>query len=281
MKHLAILFSGISFLVISLSMASCSHDGRTAGSDVSDFEVHQVLKSASKSFLIQFEEGDSVYITLSASVLWPVNLGNRDIVALQDTLIGSLGVDAPYSIDEAMSAFVTNPAILFDDDARTTEVDSVPAISFGMPVNEISVNARVIDLNEQYVTYQVNNFAYTGGAHPNFSVSSFTYDFKEAKILSFTELFLPESEQTILSAIIESLCGQLGVSGIDGLAQAGIFTDQLHVSHDVYIADGQIVFQYNPYDISPYSMGEINVNIPAFELQGVLTPVATALLLEP
>lgn len=268
--------------IAAVALGACSRAGHKEASsvEVNNFEVREVLKTASRSYLLVFDTGDSAYLTLSATVQWPLKIGDHRLVNLQDTVIGTLGVPSPYSIDEAMSAYVSSYSSMFEGVKSATPVDTVPPSTEDVFSMEASVTTKVTELNEQTVTYQSTGYSYTGGAHPNTAVIPFTYDLETGQVLSYDYLFRPGSEGKVLDLIKESLANQLGVSGEKGLARAGIFTDQLAVSKELFISDGQIVFHYNPYDIAPYAMGQIDVPVAPFIVDSLLTEPARKLLLQ-
>jgi hypothetical protein len=48
------------------------------------------------------------------------------------------------------------------------------------------------------------------------------------------------------------------------LIEAGLFEDEITIldDHDFYIIPGMLVLQFDPYEIGPWSMGEITAEIP-------------------
>lgn len=279
-----LIIASCSLGLAALTIASCSRTGAPSGAaDVESFEIREELKTASRSYLMQYATGDSAYLTLSATVQWPVKLGDANLIALQDTLIAMVSTRSPYSIDEAMGAFVNDYNAIFDEPMpglTATPVDTVPPMTETVFSLESSVTARVTELTEQTVTYQIADFSFTGGAHPNTVVTPLTYDLRAGKVLTYANLFTPGAEATLLPLIEDALASQYGVSGPKELAKAGFFTDQLTVSRQVFVADGQLVFHYNPYEIAPYVMGQIDVPIAPFAVESILTPEAKALLLQ-
>lgn len=137
---------------------------------------------------------------------------------------------------------------------------------------DIETTIKVTELNEQTVTYQIYNYSFTGGAHPNYAYVPFTYDLSAGKVLTFDLLFKPGSDAKLQTLIEEALANQLGVSSPAKLGNAGIFMDQMFVSHNVFVSDGQIVFHYNPYDIGPYALGQIDVPLKTLCHRGSPSP---------
>lgn len=264
-------------------LGACSGNGtkKIDGDEVASFEIREQLKTASKSYRMIYATGDTAYITLTATVQWPVELGEYNLIALQDSIINALGTKSPYNIDQAMSAYVNNSDMVCNGvDGTATAVDSIPPMTDEINSYDIETTIKVTELNEQTVTYQIYNYSFTGGAHPNYAYTPFTYDLAAGKVLTFDSLFKPGSEKALRTLIEEALANQLGVSSPAKLGNAGIFMDQMFVSRDVFISDGQIVFHYNPYDIGPYALGQIDVPLAPFVIENLLTPEARKLLLD-
>ena len=46
----------------------------------------------------------------------------------------------------------------------------------------------------------------------------------------------------------------------------------------MYLTDSSIVFYYNPYDIAPWAVGPVVVEVPTYNLDQYLTPTVQSLL---
>lgn len=261
-----------------LALAGCRQGtGGDAAGDISNFDVHEVLKSATRSFRVCLD-GDTFYLSVYTSVQWPVKFGDAELQPLRDSLLTRMygpvmgrGAD----VDRAIGEFLANDTI-FGSEARMTVVDSIP---FGQQPGayEIEYTAKLMELTERTVTYQITNNSYLGGAHPNYAAYPFTYDLLNGELLTPRALFKPGSEASLLQVIKETLAMQEGVS-VGRLAQSGIFVDNLYVSPLVYVRGGGLVFHYNPYDIAPYAKGAVDVEVPAYELAPYLTARADSLI---
>lgn len=124
-------------------------------------------------------------------------------------------------------------------------------------------SARIVYQNNTYISLEFTQSAYTGGAHPNSWSIHWIIDAISGKIIKFDELF---SEQDI------KLLKQLSDREIrkmfktNSLAKV-LFTDDYMVSKDIYLLKKGVVFQYDPYEIAPYSTGSIRIYIPFRKLK--------------
>lgn len=262
--------------IIVSAISGCSSNSNPA---ISNFVISENIKSASQTYM-GISDSDTIYCTLSTSVQWPEKFGDHSLKVLQDSLYSKLygpnNADPSKGIDDAIMRFIEAPDI-FEADVTLQSVDTIPTQV--MRSLYVDATAKIADLNDMFVTYQVNHQSYSGGAHPNTFTEYFTYDLGMEQVLTPQNMFVPGSEKDLLEAIKQALASQLNVD-VDKLDDAGIFTDQLTEIGQPYLLDDSIVFHYNQYDIAPYSMGAIEVTIWAQEIEQYLTPRLKALLLD-
>lgn len=256
------------------AMTSCS----SRSGDVTEFEIRETLKSASKSYQLKQSDGSTAYLTISASAQWPEKLGDADLINLQDSIIGLYKVKDGYSINEALTAYVDNTSIIEGADIK--RVDSVPPSTPETFCYDIKLDTRITELTESTVTYEASAYSFTGGAHPNWATFPFTCDLASGKIIDKTWIFgANDTTDTALLAVIkDGLLAKLGKQTYDELYADDTFP--VTVSNSVYISDGNIIFHYNPYEIAPYALGAIDIEVSPYTVSSLLTPAAKAMLLD-
>ena len=250
-------------------LCACSNGGNTA---ISDFVIKENIKSASQTYM-EISDNDTIYWTLSTSVQWPVEFGDHSLEVLQDSimqkLFGGATLQNKMKIDDAIAHFIDTPDI-FEENATMVKVDSIPELV--MNSRYIEETAKVAELNEKFVTYQIIHSSYLGGAHPNTGIDMFTYDLEQGQVMTMANMFKPGTEKALMTAIREALAQQLGVDSPDKLDDAGIFTDQLTEPGQPYLQDDALVIYYNPYEIAPYAMGPIEVTLWPEAVETLVTP---------
>ena len=235
------------YRTIALSIA-VSALSLTCAAKVENFAVNQVFKTAQSVFHI-LDQNDSIdtYTTASVALQWPVQFGDNDITALQDSGYGDKVLDL---IEELPADLDRNALVL----SNTVSVSSV-------------------GFCERYIVYKVDNYEYSGGAHPNLYSHFLNYDIKNNRVLDFNDIFVENSEEALRNLITLHLLGNYFAESLEELAEkSGIYTDQIFVSRNVFLIGDSIIFHYNPYDIAPWSEGIISVKIPVYELRRLLTP---------
>lgn len=260
-----------------IALSSCTRDGagKSDNSTINSFEVRESIKSAAKSYKVA-EDGINSYLTLSCSVQWPEQLGDNNIKALQDSIISYMfGESRKPTIDESITAFIDDTE-QFSPTAKATPVDSVENDNPDMFNCWIDASARILELNEQSVTYEISNAGYAGGAHPNSSSHPFTYDLTAGKVLTAENMFKQGAKTSVLGIVAQALAEQLNTTP-DRLTDAGLFAPLSSIGQP-FILNNAVVFRYNPYEIAPYSMGTIDVTVYPYQLDEYLTPDARRLL---
>lgn len=120
-------------------------------------------------------------------------------------------------------------------------------------------------LNDSFLSLVLNHYEFTGGAHGNFFTMGYTFDLKSGEIITLKQIIKPES-----LAIIGKLCEEKIIEMFEAetLYDAGLFEDnlQLNFDQDFYLIHRGLVFQFDPYEIAPYSMGNIEVTIDFSEI---------------
>lgn len=272
-------------IICSIACSSpTSETNNPVNPSIDNFEVCQTVKTISKSYLCEgegavFADSLKIYSTVQASVQWPDKLGGKNIKTLQDSLINAVYADSSATtIDQTLSALANRPEGI--ESFKMQPVDSVPTSTPAM-VYQRMTSASVISFNTDYIVYAINTYAYSGGAHGISESHYVNYDINSGKVINFENAFIPNYENKLLDAIKSSLMQQFSVTNLEGLQNRGIFTDQLFVSHNIYLSGYDMVFHYNPYDIGPYALGSIDVRVPYYTIEELLTPDVRQLLSKP
>ncbi|MDE6062896.1 MAG: RsiV family protein [Duncaniella sp.] len=262
----------VALIATACGNGSASKQGEMSD-DINEFTVGQKFFYADKNYRVDTDYG-TVYLQMSTSVQWPDELGAYDIAALQESLIKKAYRDsASTTVKEAIQKYIEDTSIV-DGAKDVVAVDSLPVDSMTYFSN---VTANVLDLDEAMVTYQIVGSTFLGGAHPMTGVRPFTYDFAEGKVLDSSNIFLPDvTNDSVMPIITEALARQLGVP-VSSLEDAGIFVSQLTYPGRPYITNNVLYFHYDPYEVGPYSLGNVDVAVYPYEIERFLDPAVKKL----
>ncbi len=282
---LSVTTLGLLLVGVGSAISSCSREGTDSATSqttsdiaIKNFTLNTVNKSASANYRV-VQDGDTAYLSMGASILWPVDIDGLDIKVFQDSILGlAFPSDKKGDIDSSIRSFVADVS-LFDSTDAFTRVDSIPSSAVeDARAYEMYLTGTLIQTQEELMTYQISGYSYIGGAHPNTTSYSFTYLLDKKVILTTDNLFTPGSTEALEGVIREALARQYKVPASD-LVAAGFFSENIPVTPHVYVYNGDLVFHYNPYDIAPHSMGAIDVQVSPYEVQPYLTELGTSVLL--
>ena len=128
-----------------------------------------------------------------------------------------------------------------------------------------------IDTNlASYVQLTYSYADYTGGAHGNYGTYHYLVDRNSGKQLSINDLFSNTSQ---LNRLVEKKFRMnYRVPKGQTLMEFGLFENAIEANNNFYYDSKtkSINFEYNPYEIGPYSMGMATVSIDISMLNNIL-----------
>ena len=123
--------------------------------------------------------------------------------------------------------------------------------------------------SEKFVSIILNHYEYTGGAHGNYFAVGYNIRMSDGKNLTLKNIIKPDSFD-----ILADECEQAILEAYEAksLLDAGLFENELAIEpdQDFYITPTALVIQFDPYEIGPYSMGEIIAEIPFEKIRDIL-----------
>jgi hypothetical protein len=121
---------------------------------------------------------------------------------------------------------------------------------------------------EKFVQVKRNNYSFTGGAHGNAYVSNNLFSKETGEQLKLKDFI---SDVPKLTKIGDKYFRQtVEIQATDDLEEQGFwFTKGFELNGNFYFENNKMIFVYNQYEIGPYSMGIISVEIPIREIKSL------------
>ena len=268
-------------LAAAVAVMSCSapkNETETAPNPVAETEVNQIIKTIGMPFKCvgdtAYGAGVSVYQESSAAIQWPVKINGNDLKELQDTLMSVALHSADESIDSALIKYAEQ-AMWRADSVQLVPVTRAEMLADSTArIRTQNVNARIVNLNEKALVYKVEFDAFSGGAHPSYSAEFINYDVRGNKVLKFDDIFKADMQDELFELVKEELCERYYVKEVSKLKDVGIFVEDLFLTKNIYLTPTSVGFFYNPYEISPWAVGVVEVEIPDFMLKDYFTDEA-------
>lgn len=245
--------SALAFIVLLASCGSASktdNDNKLPIVELQSFQYDVIAETASGDSLLQ---PGSRYTRITGEGVMPVSIGSHDLKLLRDSL-ATLSVATFVNVDKVEprvdSDMVINPGL------KPEDVDAC-----GSSYNSLTVSL----VSPRLLVWKDYASSYVCGAAHGFHRTSFVnYRVSDGKILSLADIMRHGYEDELAQMIRM----RLKEDKVDLLIPA----DQVPVSDVFEITSNGVRFVYRPYEIAPYSEGEVSVNFDAFELEDVLAP---------
>ncbi len=127
---------------------------------------------------------------------------------------------------------------------------------------EISSSEVTFNMGD-FISYTVNFYNFTGGAHGMQSAKNHVIDLKTMNQLTLNDLFAEENYQHIANLIINEIAKSRGSSSPTQLNEDGFFSiEEVMPTENFSINEKAITWTYNPYEIAVYAIGIVNVSLP-------------------
>lgn len=220
------------------------------------------------------------YADVKVAFVYPSKFSTPENLArLQQIFIGTFFNDTQFdelSVREAMDRYIAD----YKDEYKSLSNDYY-ADKNRLPKGETPQwywyymynTNKVMFQNDSLLSYVVEFSDYTGGAHGSHRETYFNVDLSELVTISEEDIFVPNYQKPLTEIIIDRLMLQYNVDNRDSLINIGFFNlDEVYPNNNFWIDENGIHYAYNQYEIAPYSMGVINVNIPYEELTPILKP---------
>lgn len=130
--------------------------------------------------------------------------------------------------------------------------------------------AKVIREDSSYLCISLFSSSYYGGAHPNSFVRHFIFSKEKGMFLSADELF--EDVSLVAAIVYAELVNGYELEPEIDLQEQGFFvsSSDFPLPENIGLSDSTFLFEYNPYEIGPYSMGFTSIEIPIVQLEAFL-----------
>ena len=232
---------------------------------ISQFELHEKHK------LVQ-QAADSPVLAIDISL--PI------ISTVDSTADNNMGRTIAYTLFESKETSVRQACKDFAG-LRTREYmelrpgyldhkeGDMPPVWFN---NSYSITGDVEIGYKGYINYIILWDEFTGGAHPNSYYTVLNFNPENGEEVVLQDILKENYEEPLTKLLIATLAARLQVENCEGIRAKGyLYPDaDMYISNNYILEKKQIVFIYNKYDIAPYAVGDIIINISYDKLKDLL-----------
>jgi len=207
-------------------------------------------------------------------------------ICKEDSACGKINIEYPIfsdnnkKVDDTINSDITKSISVFYD-AKTIEETSKKFIKeYSDFINEfpdapsnrwyMNMIYTVNNNTEKVLALKFYTEGYTGGAH-GFRMTTYTnYNPKTGEKLKLSDVVTDVDKVTAIAKDV--LIKDYKLDANKSLNDQGFwFVDDIFKLNDNFeVSPKGITFHYNQYDIAPYSMGPIEINIPMNKLEGLM-----------
>lgn len=133
---------------------------------------------------------------------------------------------------------------------------------------ELETTGAILFQNEKIVSVRLQQYNYTGGAHPNSYTTLWMLDKQTGEALDFK--YMGTNTDSLLVIAEEAFRSVIDLPREKRLEEAGFFLGETFFLPQNYawVKEGLLLY-YNTYEIAPYAVGPTEVIIPLARLEGI------------
>lgn len=136
---------------------------------------------------------------------------------------------------------------------KEANADPEYKIGFCATAEEHRVKKEMIYLDDDYLSYRVTEYWFTGGAHGNTAISVGTLDRTSGKELTLADVFGKDGLAVLEKKLFDAVVAKIGKDNLQA---------EVKPIENFYLAADGWHFVYNEYEIACYAEGVIEVVIP-------------------
>lgn len=226
------------------------------------------------------------------TVDWPAQGDSALLASVRGWIAGKLGISPSGNPDDTISAplppdcLTDGKKLLATVGSRTLagakeELAAYDSLKIQPPMGyEYTWSITDIYTTDKFVTYGAMNYVYLGGAHGGSSFAAQVFRLDDGKEFGWN-MFIPDSLPRLRNMIKEGLMSQYFEVKTESELRDELLinpdTLPLPVSEPYFMPKG-VNFDYQQYEIAPYSAGMPSCVLPYRDVRPMLTPEAAELL---
>lgn len=137
--------------------------------------------------------------------------------------------------------------------------------------HEAIINTRTEDGKEGIVTYYINMYNFTGGAHGLEQLLTLNFDKTTGKTITLDDVMVTGYQMRLNELLQKALLEKADCKDINELHDKGyLFSMEMYPSSNFVLGKDGVTFIYNPYEIAPYALGRIELKLSYSTLEPIM-----------
>lgn len=207
--------------------------------------------------------------TASSAIVWPTGGADDEVLKV---IREAIAPHTKYADKPELIVKIPVDTFLRDyksnrDDVDTNEINNGMGASWSW---NTASKIQVVWNQPPLLVLEYADYSYTGGAHGNYGSNFVVIDLSKKKILKPNDVFKPGFKAALGAALEKSFRKKYNVPASEPLNKGYLFDKHIEPNENFFITAKGVVFNYTPYEIAAYAMGEINLFVPFEDLKSVL-----------
>ena len=217
-----------------------------------------------KTAHVRAADGARECMDIDMQIEFPTESQNPEaLTPIQQSIMQHLFPDycASMPIKEAVNAYADTLAKEYQDDNYmliSEDKELMESVHY-FPA-EFLLNADINNINDNILSYQIEEYNYYGGAHGSTTTTYLVFNLNNGQQLTYAD-FLNLSDQELTLLLQQELCRQTQLTQLQ-LEELGYDFNFIKPTQNFFVETDSLVFHYNAYDIAPYSVGAQSIKIP-------------------
>jgi Protein of unknown function (DUF3298) len=231
------------------------------------------------------------YVSTSGRASLPANLKNESTASYAASSIWPMAADKSPIAANIRKIFYTSfqqappkePAVLLPADQQKSlagwkngyiKAGVKETENMGQSLSEESDRKLlVMSESKSFITISFYGFSISGGAaHGGWSTDLYSFDKRNSKQLQLSDVVTPAGISALPGLLSKAARAQFKVPANQGLEQAGLTKNIIPVTKNFWVDNAGLGFWYQPYEIGPFSYGDIVLFVPLSQLTNYIQP---------
>lgn len=140
---------------------------------------------------------------------------------------------------------------------------------------QININPAWISNNGKWITYHIESYTYTGGAHGYSQDYYLTFNTKNGKVLGYKDIYGTKNFAQAIASLEQQIkqykkSNELLPAYVEGTSDSTKITKEMYHDHlypRAAMTNKGVVFSYQPYEIASFAEGTLHFIIPYSQLK--------------
>lgn len=125
---------------------------------------------------------------------------------------------------------------------------------------ELIIHASPVGIGRGILSYGMDVYEYTGGAHGNNYLLIQNYDLHTGNTIEEQDLFIDDYYEPLHRLLVAALIAQTDEAASEkDLRRLGYSVPDIVPNENFFLSEQGITYVYNPYEIAPYALGRIQI----------------------